>query len=665
MEFRSASGLRLALAFLLSAALAAAFAAPAAAQEQPGAPGDAQEQSVIQVGDIVAVAVYGDPELRVEAPVLPDGTIYYPFAGSVRVAGKSPQEVARELEAVLAEYVRSPMVTVTVRPGKGPSVVVLGEVRSPGVYPIPSGEASLAEVLAQAGGPLVTADLAGVRIYEGGSVRDYREAPIGADRVLFEGEAADNPEVYPGSVIYVPRGTIDVAVMGLVARPGTYEVEKGKTLLDLISLAGGLTPEADPSSLVLRRRSASGDAERLVIDLQSLLAGSAPDHVLQDGDLLYVQPTIRVYVAGEVRNNGVFRLGSNSRLTDAILAAGGVTPDADVKRVTVSRSAGGTQALIEVDYERVLRGEAENIAMRDGDIVNVPRGVNWVYVAGEVRSPGAYRVLPGSRLIDAVYAAGGPTDDGEIEEVYIFAAPEPGEPPRQLDLEELESTGLGRALFVGPLELNPPVEPGQTVYVPKKYIEVFVLGAVRTPGLIEVPRGSTILDVAAAVGGPNQSGDWRNVQLLRREAQTAEVVDVVALLETPEAAAGVVLKEWDAVYVPENVVRVSVLGDVARPGTYTLTRSSRVVDALAAAGGATEMAALERVNVILNTEELGPIEVRLGQHDRILPDEEAMKMPVEDGAVVVVPKSRRIDWEKLITILTGVKLVLDLVDRFQ
>ena len=53
---------------------------------------------------------------------------------------------------------------------------------------------------------------------------NFREAPIGTGDVLFEGEAAENPVVEVGNIVYVPRGVVQVTVMGLVARPGTLEV---------------------------------------------------------------------------------------------------------------------------------------------------------------------------------------------------------------------------------------------------------------------------------------------------------------------------------------------------------------------------------------------------------------------------------------------------------
>src|SRR5690606_18753411 len=190
--------------------------------------------------------------------------------------------------------------------GAAEQVFVLGAGRSPGAYPAQTGrdERQLGST-ARGGGPTPSADLSGVRIYERGNVRDYREAPIGAKGFLFEGELAENPPVRVGNIIYVPSSAFTVTVMGLVARPGAYEIKAGTKLLDLIALAVGLLPGADATSLVFRRERSAAEVEVRRIDLPRVLTGEAPeDNVrLTPGDVLYVRPTIQVAVAGEVRNN--------------------------------------------------------------------------------------------------------------------------------------------------------------------------------------------------------------------------------------------------------------------------------------------------------------------------------------------------------------------------
>ncbi len=544
-------------------------------------------------------------------------------------------------------------------------VFVLGEVRSPGAYVVePGRQARLLDIIAQAGGTTPEADLAAVKIYDRGNIKDYREAPIGAQGVLFDGLAAENPVVHVGNIIYVPGGTIQVSVIGRVASPGSFQVKSGARLLDLLSLAGGLLPDADSSHMTLRRELPGGQVERITINLEDVVKGVGPESNfgLQSGDVLFVEPTLQVAVAGEVRTNGVFRLSGRSRITDAILAAGGVTADADLSNLTISRQNGESQQLIRVDFAAVLAGEAANVAVEDGDIINVPHGVKVVYVAGEAVRPGAVRVNGASRLLDVIYQAGGPTADADTKQVTIFAQPEAS--GVQVLIEGDGSLPLGRVIYQGGIEQNPYVQPGQTIYIPQKSMEIFVLGSVSATGLTRVPRESRILDVVAAIGGPNDKGDWRSVQVLRAEGDESEVVDVLALLSDPRSQTNVPIYPGDVVYVPANAAQVSVLGAVSRPGTYALPKDAGLVEALAAAGGASNRAALESVSVIQRNEDGTAVEVRLGQDSHLSVESLQNDLRISDGSVVVVPQSRRITWEQVIAILSGVKLIKDLVDDF-
>ena len=450
-----------------------------------------------------------------------------------------------------------------------------------------------------------------------------------------------------GNIIYVPRGAVQVTVMGLVARPGTFEVRPGERVLGVLAQAGGVLPEADSSGIVLRRESASGEVVTSIVSLDQMLAGGESDDnpVLEDGDVVYVRPTIQVAVAGEVRSNGVFRLKSASRVTDAILAAGGTSDSADLNAMTITRSSDRGHEVILVDFEAILAGRSENLPLVDGDIINVPRTSKVVYVAGEVARPGAYSYTPDARLIDLVYQAGGPTPLADLESVAVLAEYE-------------------REVFSGPLYQNPLVQPGQTIYVARKVMEVFVVGEAARTGRIEVPRDSRILDVVAAIGGPDTSGNWRSVQIFRNRGEEAITlsVDVTALLEHPASNENVRVAEGDVIYVPVDIAEVSIVGEVARPGTYALSRNTRIVDALAAAGGVRDDAALDRVNILQSGERL---ELNLGRYDQLDVDklqEEAVEL--RDGGVVVVPKSNRIRWQDVVTVLTGIKLIKELLDDF-
>src|SRR5690606_32090807 len=100
--------------------------------------------------------------------------------------------------------------------------------------------------------------------------------------------------------------------------------------------------------------------------------------------------------------------------------AGGVTADAELNQMTISRQDAGRQILLFVDYEKILDGSVENVGLQDGDIVNVARTDRVVFVIGEVANPGAVRVTDRSRLLDVVYAAGGPTARGDTTAVSVY-----------------------------------------------------------------------------------------------------------------------------------------------------------------------------------------------------------------------------------------------------
>src|SRR5579875_893969 len=107
--------------------------------------------TVIHPGDQLSVQVYGDQSLTQNVTVLNDGTIAYPLIGQVAVAGKTPEQAAAVLRDRLLKYVRHPVVTIAITQLAQPNVMVLGDVKNPGKYQLPS-DAKLTDAIAAAGG---------------------------------------------------------------------------------------------------------------------------------------------------------------------------------------------------------------------------------------------------------------------------------------------------------------------------------------------------------------------------------------------------------------------------------------------------------------------------------------------------------------------------------
>jgi polysaccharide biosynthesis/export protein len=172
-----------------------------------------------------------------------------------------------------------------------------------------------------------------------------------------------------------------VAVSGAVKKPGTYEMLGPKTLLEMISIAGGLDQNLGREILVFRRPpdGERGPTERISVDLERLIYLGDPEMnlPLQAGDIIYV-PTvelIRIFVSGAVRNPNVYEVPRAEPITvlRAITLAGGTTDRAAEKRVQIIRvRPDGSRVTIPVDLRRVKRGRAEDPVLQKDDLVLVP-----------------------------------------------------------------------------------------------------------------------------------------------------------------------------------------------------------------------------------------------------------------------------------------------------
>lgn len=169
-----------------------------------------------------------------------------------------------------------------------------------------------------------------------------------------------------------------VAVTGAVKKPGSYEMLGSKTLLEMISLAGGLDADLGKEIFIFRR-SAEGHTQRIPVDLERLVYAADPALNLgvAPNDIIYV-PTIekvRIFVSGAVKNPDVYEVPRDEPVTvlKAITIAGGTTDRAAEKHVQIMRTeADGSRVSLVVNLRKIKRGKAEDPILRRGDIVLVP-----------------------------------------------------------------------------------------------------------------------------------------------------------------------------------------------------------------------------------------------------------------------------------------------------
>jgi polysaccharide export outer membrane protein len=179
---------------------------PPAAGAASAAPSVDPETYVIGPGDTLQVFVWRNPDLTTTVPVRPDGKISTPLVEDMVAVGKTPKQLARDIEKVLSEYVRQPTVNiiVTVPMGANSQVQVIGQVTKPGSVPYRAGMKVLDAVLAVQG---LTTFAAGNRakIERSGPNGQRQEIKVRLDALVNKGDMTQNLPLQPGDVLVVPE----------------------------------------------------------------------------------------------------------------------------------------------------------------------------------------------------------------------------------------------------------------------------------------------------------------------------------------------------------------------------------------------------------------------------------------------------------------------------
>ena len=210
---------------------------------------------VVGPQDVLTITVFGEAELSGKYAVEQDGTFTFPQIGRVKAGGATLRAIEAELRTKLADgYLRNPQVSVSIENYRSQRILVMGEVRSPGEYQL-TGEMSLRSALARAGSTTPTAG------HEATIVRPKKNPAPGADTTeiikvdlaaLQAGNIALNLQLQDGDTINVPKAQ-SVFVAGQVKSPGAYAVEPGATVLQVLSLAGGITDRGSDNRIRIQR----------------------------------------------------------------------------------------------------------------------------------------------------------------------------------------------------------------------------------------------------------------------------------------------------------------------------------------------------------------------------------------------------------------------------
>lgn len=234
--------------------ITARTAAESPADGIPAVPPPARPGLLLGEGDRIRMTVHGQPDMETTALISAGGAVTLPLIGEIWIGGMTPAEAGRAVAAAYrtGDYFDAPQVNITVDSYRSHQVAVLGEVQKPGRYPLET-RTTVLDAIALAGG-----------ITETGA-RQVIVKHTGEGRVSFDldalvsgegGRGAARP-LGGGDIVFVPQAEL-FYIYGEVRRPDAYPLRPGMTVMQALSVGGGVNERGSRERLEIRRRDDQG-----------------------------------------------------------------------------------------------------------------------------------------------------------------------------------------------------------------------------------------------------------------------------------------------------------------------------------------------------------------------------------------------------------------------
>lgn len=254
----------------------------------------------IQEGDVLEVTIFSEKETVVkEAPVAPDGRLYFLFVDGVQAEGRTLRELAATISDKISHLYQNAYVSILPKKVVNQHYMILGKVGKAGVYPITS-SVTLRQAIGDAGGIAyggykgTTIAIASLR--ESFIVRDGKKLDVDFSKLLFSEGSDQDIYVLPGDYIYIASSLVkQIYLIGNVKEQKPIPYFDGMTLVQAISGPSGVTGgfriggwEAANISNIMIVRGSLSSPQVMCVNLYKIIDGSARDVFLQPGDIVYV-----------------------------------------------------------------------------------------------------------------------------------------------------------------------------------------------------------------------------------------------------------------------------------------------------------------------------------------------------------------------------------------
>lgn len=511
-------------------------------------------------GDVLRIQLWGKENQNLELPVSRDGTISFPDSGPLSVAGLSFDEAREQIRTRVSEQYIGVQASVSLGELRSMRVFVLGEARNPGSYTV-SSLSTITNALYVSGGIKQTGSLRNVQHKRDGKLL----GTLDLYELLLKGDSRNDNRLQAGDVIFIPPVGKRVGIEGEVYRPALYELDDESSLEQLVSMAGGLTPQAYPQRINIERT--NEDFLRIIAeaDYTSHNGRKAP---IQAGDRITI-PSIAditgqyVEVQGAAARTGKFAWIPGMRVSSLI-------KNLDAELLPVA----------DKQYAAVVRTDPEN------DTISVLN----LQLREAVRNPGGQQDLQLQEKDRLLFFS----DAGKVDiESEADLANQP-ESKAKADEVPASDTFTREKLFEPVIQRlkaqASPTRPQQTIAIS---------GPVRYPGEYPLPATQRLEDAIFVAGGLKDSASLYQAEIARYTVDENGVGQThilnVNLTDAMAGRSNIELQSRDRVLIksiPEfaKTRTIELKGEVRYPGIYTFRDGETLKDVLQRAGGLTENA---------------------------------------------------------------------------
>jgi len=321
---------------------------------------------IVGPGDELSIQLFGKENERYLLTVGRDGAIDMPKLGPIPVAGNSFKQVKEDLALRIKKQIIGAEVSIGMGQLRLMQIYILGDAAHPGAYNL-SSLATVSQALIVAGGIAETGSLRKVEVRRGGR----SVAIIDLYDLLVRGDLSNDVRLQSGDAVFVHPVGSRVAIDGEVLRPAVYEIKQATVLKDLISIAGGLLPEAYDKSVQVKRQ--SDDGIRVVSQDYSRATGQV--YRLKAGDSVFVQKRNtgfreQIVLSGAFIQPGRRGYSQGMRVSDVLgNVDANLRDDADLSIAMLVREQARHVQVHYLDLQKIMGSSqsSDNIALQPGD----------------------------------------------------------------------------------------------------------------------------------------------------------------------------------------------------------------------------------------------------------------------------------------------------------